>query len=345
MAHHRSPSERLPTGEPHLFPDRPAEGEVDRQTDDREVLASVIVPSRGGRRRLETLLAHLEAQDEARFEVVVVLDGDVDDSQGLLRERATSLAVQVVAFPENRGRSAALNAGMAAARGRVLVRCDDDLEPARGFVRRHLAAHDGPAAGVVGLYRNVFPDTAYARTYGRRADAAFRDAAYGVAPDTTWRYWAGNASVTRETAAQVGGYDEAFRAYGWEDVDWGFRLHRLGIPVVLDPGLETTHRLSATTAAGRVERAFFSGAARRQFVAKHELHELAPPRPHSAWTRTVALVARGLTESRSRRAGAMADTMAAVLPARAARTLVGLLVEAASEAGYHRGVVSDPAAV
>ncbi|HET6968181.1 MAG TPA: glycosyltransferase, partial [Ornithinibacter sp.] len=114
-----------------------------------EVLASVVVPSRGGRRRLETLLHCLEAQDEPRFEVVVVIDGDIDDSAGLLRARPTSLAVRVVTFPVNRGRSAALNAGLAAAQGGVLIRCDDDLEPAPDFVRLHVAAHDGREHGVV----------------------------------------------------------------------------------------------------------------------------------------------------------------------------------------------------
>ncbi|HET6968038.1 MAG TPA: glycosyltransferase family A protein [Ornithinibacter sp.] len=310
-----------------------------------EVLASVVVPSRGGRRRLETLLQCLEAQDEPRFEVVVVIDGDIDDSAGLLAERTSTVPVQVVTFPENRGRSAALNAGIATARGRVLVRCDDDLEPAPDFVRLHVAAHDGREHGVVGLYRNVFPDTAYARVYGRPADGSFRDAAYRDPADATWRYWAGNASVTRETADRVGGYDEAFRAYGWEDVDWGHRLHLLGVPVVLEPALETTHRLSAVTARSRVERAFFSGAARRQFVAKHGLSELAPRPPDSAWTRAVALVARGLTESRARRAGGWADAVARVLPPRVARRLVALLVEGASEAGYRRGSVTDPTAV
>ena len=309
------------------------------------VLVSVLVPTRGGRQRLTTLLGRLEAQDEQRFEVVVVIDGDVDDSEGMLRRRVTGVPLQVVTFPENRGRSAALNAGLAAARGRVLVRCDDDLEPGPDFVRRHLGAHEGREVGVVGLYRNTFPDTPYARAYGRHADEHFRDAAYRAPADATWRYWAGNASVTRETAELVGGYDEAFRAYGWEDVDWGLRLHRSGVPVVLDRALETTHRLSAVTARSRVERAFFSGAARRQFVAKHGMVDLVPPAPHSPWTRAVALVARGLSESRARSAGRAADALARVLPSRASRTLVGLLVEAASEAGYRRGSVADPTAV
>lgn len=228
--------------------------EIDRPP----VVASVVVPSRGGRHRLDTLLSCMEQQDESRFEVVIVIDGDIDDSQGFLAQRRTSVATQVVVLPENRGRSAALNAGIEIARGHVIIRCDDDLEPAPDFVRLHVACHSGPQRAAIGLYRNVFPDTPYARVYGRRADSQFREEADRTARDTQWRYWAGNVSVTRGTADRIGPYDLAFRAYGYEDVDWGRRLHDAGVPVVLVRELETTHRLSAVTAASRVERAFFS---------------------------------------------------------------------------------------
>ena len=307
--------------------------------------ASVVVPSRGGRARLDVLLSCLEAQDRSDFEVVVVVDGDVDGSTPFLAARATTVDVRTVTFPENRGRSAALNAGFATARGRVLIRCDDDLEPGPHFVSGHVDAHAGDPVGAVGLYRNVFPDTPYAVVYGRVADVRFRDDAYRVPAGQAWRYWAGNVSVTRETAERVGGYDESFRAYGWEDVDWGHRLHLLGVPVVLDPALETTHRLSAVTARSRVERAFYSGAARRQFVAKHDLPDLAPRAPHSAWGVAVRLVAAGLTEQGARRAGGLADRLAGWLPHRPARAVVALLVEGASDAGYRRGRVSDPRSV
>ena len=77
-----------------------------------------------------------------------------------------------------------------------------------------MRAHAGKRAGVVGLYRNVYPDTAYARIYGRDWDRRFRQEAYQVRADQLWRYWAGNVSVTRETWEEVGPYDTSFRAYG-----------------------------------------------------------------------------------------------------------------------------------
>ena len=123
----------------------------------------------------------------------------------------------------------------------------------------------------------------------------FRRDAYAVPPDATWRYWAGNVSVTRETWERVGPYDEAFRAYGWEDVDWGYRLAELGIPVVLEPSLETEHRdRRARRPPPRPQRAFYSGAARRS--PSRRKHHIAPrdATPAEPWERAVALVSAGL---------------------------------------------------
>lgn len=61
------------------------------------------------------LLNVLARQTLTDFEVVVVVDGDIDDTAGMLGRDYPH--VQVIVFPENRGRAAALSAGFAAARG------------------------------------------------------------------------------------------------------------------------------------------------------------------------------------------------------------------------------------
>lgn len=302
-------------------------------------LVSLVVPSRGGAARLSVLFDALRAQTRHDWEAVVVLDGDVDGSSAVVDRAAAELPVRYVAFDSNRGRSAALNAGFVGCRGDVLVRCDDDLVPGPDYVDRHASAHDGRSVGVVGLYRNVFPDTTYARVYGNRWDLQFRRDAYAVPPEATWRYWAGNVSVTRETWERVGPYDEAFRAYGWEDVDWGYRLTQLGIPVVLERSLETEHRIAATTTATRTQRAFYSGAARRRFEAKHHIVP-ADATPANLWERAVALVSAGLDEGRARQLGSLVDAGALVVPNRVAAKGVAMAIDAAARAGHRAGSTS-----
>ncbi|MBK9475376.1 MAG: glycosyltransferase [Tetrasphaera sp.] len=184
-------------------------------------VVSIVVPTRGGAERIPRLLRALRAQEACDWEAIFVLDGDIDDSAGVLAAQAADLPVRVVVFPENRGRAAALNAGFAAARGSVLVRCDDDVEPAPDFAAAHAALHADRRIGIVGPCRDVFEDTAYARAYGLPAERRVREHSYALAAEQGWRLWSGNVSVTREVYDEVGEYDTDFREYGWEDVDWG----------------------------------------------------------------------------------------------------------------------------
>ncbi len=100
----------------------------------------MVVPSRGGRERLPVLLKALEKQTVDDWEVVVVIDGDIDNSGDVLA-KFTHLPLTSLVLQENRGRVAALNAGFASAVGEVLIRADDDFEPAPGHIAAHVAAH------------------------------------------------------------------------------------------------------------------------------------------------------------------------------------------------------------
>jgi glycosyltransferase involved in cell wall biosynthesis len=305
----------------------------------------VVVPTRGGARRLPTLFDSLRQQTHADWEALIVVDGDVDGSADVVAEAAEDLPVRALVLPENRGRAAALNAGFEAAKGDVLLRCDDDLELAPQHLARHAAHHDRATepVGVIGMCRNVYTGGAYARAYGVRADARFRDAAYAAGPDDAWRYWAANVSVTAETWRRVGPYDERFRAYGWEDVDWGYRLHRLGIPVLIERDVEARHLGAASTTADRALRAYYSGAARHRFLAAHAgdgrlAGLLSPPvTGDGAWGRLVEAVAARATEARVRRAGARLDRITPLLPVPVAEKLVALLVEGSALAGHRAG--------
>lgn len=233
-------------------------------------VVSLIVPSFRGEQRLKVLFDALRRQRFAHpWEVIVVLDGVVDASDAVVAE-ATDLPLRVLRFDENRGRPAALNAGFAAARGEVLIRCDDDLEPRPSYLADHHLAHCGATpVGAVGLYRNVYGDTAFAQVYGHRYDASVRAGAYGGGLADPRYFWAGNCSVTRATYDEVGAYDERFRTYGWEDIDWGFRLADAGVSIVLDPRLETTHHAANADVVTRLRRAYASGIARVRFDDKH----------------------------------------------------------------------------
>lgn len=295
---------------------------------------SIVVPSRAGAARLPVLLHALERQSNPSWEAIVVLDGDIDGSEQVLAAYR-HLPVHAVVFPENRGRVSALNAGFEAAQGRILARCDDDLEPGPHYVARLIERHRREPVGVIGLPLNVFPDNDYVRVYGGPTDRQFRQDAYRRDPDTLWRLWGGNVSVTRESYDLVGPYDSDYRAYGWEDVDWGFRLYEAGVRIVLAPELATPHHAAAQSVESRAKRAFHSGAARKTFEAKHGTRHLPPalPAARSPWNTLVRAVGR-CDNARLTTVAERLDRQLGRLPAPLARKLVALTVESAAVSGY-----------
>ena len=306
------------------------------------------MPSYGGARRLPNLLDALRAQEtDLEWEVIIVLDGTPDDSREVVLSRYSDMPLRIEDLPRNRGRSGALNAGFAIAQGEVLIRCDDDLVPERDYVAAHAKWHImNKESAVIGLYRNVFPDTPYARAWGRHAEHSFRETVYGLHRDRAWRLWAGNCSLHRSMFDKVGPYDEAFHRYGWEDTDFGYRLLLAGATVRLDPALETIHRGPSTTTAIRVERAFRSGQAHARFVRKHGVDPDAGV-PDSrfkvtSWAALVRTAATGGSSNHYRAAGAAVDHVLPRLPVPVGRRLVGLTIEAAGLAGFrHHGLGTE----
>jgi hypothetical protein len=65
--------------------------------------------------------------------------------------------------------------------------------------------------------------------------------------DGSWKHDAGgfclttNYSIHRQHFENLGGFDEKFASAAWEDVSFGYRSQRLGIPCVFDPGAINFH--------------------------------------------------------------------------------------------------------
>ncbi len=297
---------------------------------------SVIVPSRGGAGRLPTLLQAFENQQTAaRFDVHVIVDGDIDKSEDVLKglkQEFPTVDLSWTVFPENRGRVAALNRGIEATSGEVIARCDDDLVPAADYIDIIATSHGEVVKGLVGLYLNRYPETPYSRAYGKPRDQMFREEAYHAPPSERWIYWHGNSSARREVMAEVGLYDPRFRKYGWEDVDYGYRLFRAGVPIELEPALETEHRVAATTTEIRALRALHAGTAKRAFLEKHGLAE--PPALRGIWGRAVAMASTLQSERILGHSARLVDRILPAAPSVVGEKAVAFLVESGGYSGF-----------
>jgi GT2 family glycosyltransferase len=306
--------------------------------------ASVIIPTYRGENRIGPLLEALTRQDyDGAWEVVVSIDGIVDDTRAVLDEYADRLTIRCVASRASRGVTHALNDGFAAATGWVLIRCDDDFTPGVDMVRRHVEWHRAEARiGVSCAYRDIEVTSEFGRAYGTEAARRRRAQWYAREPQDRWIDWAGHNSVTRNVWQELGGFDARFR-YG-QDSELGWRLKELGVQIVVDPALEIEHRGAPVTAANRIPRAFVAGASRRQFTLVHgESHSTAETEDRGSflargWRALTVATSRALrTESSYRRLGAVVERLLHLVPRAVGSRVVAWAVESAALAGEHFG--------
>ena len=174
---------------------------------------SVIIATKDRAALLDGALASLAGQEHApELETIVVDNGSTDDTRAV----AERYGVHYVFEPlPNRGK--ARNRGIAIATGSVILFIDDDVVLPPDFLAAHARAHDAslfPLA-VSGPIINV-------PSADDRPTPAFVN--YSAAFFCTC-----NVSVRAAPLAAVGGFDEQFDVYGWEDTELGVRLREIDV--------------------------------------------------------------------------------------------------------------------
>lgn len=178
---------------------------------------SVVIATKDRAAYVERALASFESQIGApSFEVLVVDNGSTDDTKGVV-ERASArgaIPVRYLYEPEpNRGK--ARNLGVRSASGYLVVFCDDDVQAPPGFLAAHEAAHHTSNLVVNGPILNV-------PSYDERPKPTLANASRAFLCTC-------NVSVPKHALDAVGGFDEDFHLYGWEDTELGVRLREAGM--------------------------------------------------------------------------------------------------------------------
>lgn len=217
-----------------------------------------------------TLLARVldacfeQTVDPNAYEVVLVNDGSTDATPEVIaraRERATCPFVVINQL--NSGLAKGRNAGIARASGERIIFIDDDVLPLPNFVQEHLRSHDrAPKATVRGGAINV---------------ESFDDL-----PVPIWSikdysgnfFWTTNVSVPLATIQEIGGFNESFSEYGWEDIDVGLRLRARGVRAIFNPRALVYH-YKPRPRSGNVEKMIAQARAQARTAV-----QLAAIHPH-----------------------------------------------------------------
>jgi glycosyltransferase involved in cell wall biosynthesis len=193
------------------------------------VKLSVVIPTRNKREPLARTLAALRRQTGAPepWEIIVVDDASDDGTDSLLAElsRQPASRLLVVSCPENVGRAAARNRGVRAASGTWVLFLDDDIVAPPGLLAaHHRLLETDPKHGTIGRVATdpAIVDAPHFHYIDGQGVAKIR-----AGPVPARYFVTQNAAVPREALLVVGGFDERFRAYGFEDAEIAFRLEEM----------------------------------------------------------------------------------------------------------------------
>ncbi len=255
---------------------------------------SVVIPTFDRLDALPEVLAALERQEKApEFEVLVVDDGSSDGTAQWLADRRFQVPLRVLR-QANRGPAAARNAGVEAARGRLVAFLGDDTVPAPGWLATHREAHrrrdDRASLAVIGYTAwhprlRLTPFLRYINEHGLQFGYALIEDPEDVPFNF---FYTSNLSLPR-ALLQAEPFSLAFPYPAWEDIELAYRLRGRGLKLVYEPGARVLHDHPTDLArfARRQEKAGYSA------VVFYRLHpELGaflgvgpggPPPPPPRW--------------------------------------------------------------
>lgn len=217
----------------------------------RSPAVSVVIPTWNGYELLRDALGSLRRQSLQGAEVVVVDNGSTDGTPERLA--AEYPEVTVLALPTNRGFAAAVNEGIRASSGEVVVLMNNDTVAEPGWLEALVrAVESAPDIGACASRMLIAAAPDRIDSAGDRM-GLFASAIGHGEPDgphfSTRREVltasAGAAAYRRSVLEEVGLFDERFFAY-FEDVDLGLRLRLAGYRCVYVPEARIHHVGSAT---------------------------------------------------------------------------------------------------
>jgi len=193
---------------------------------------TVLIPAYNEEKTIRATITSVLASDYPHLEVIVINDGSTDSTEAAIADFIRDDAIRYIAKP-NGGKASALNAGIEAAKGSVVIFTDADSiflpDTVKKMVRWFgdpsidaVCGNDSPLHPATAIQKFLTVTTHIGTGFVRRALSLLR-----CLPIITGNLGAIRTSVLRE----INGFKEIWG----EDLEITFRLYRHGRRIIFDP--------------------------------------------------------------------------------------------------------------
>lgn len=208
---------------------------------------SIVIPNYNGgdllKKNLPKIFAELKNFDLGKTEIIVVDDASTDDSVlflGSLKDHD----LKILLNEKNMGFSPTVNKGVKAANGEIIVLLNTDVYPKEGFLEPLLFHFKEKQVFAVGcLDESIEGEKTVSRGRGlgiwKRGFLVHRR---GEVDKTNTLWASGGSSAFRKTIWEsLGGFNELFAPFYWEDIDISYRALKSGYKVIFEPKSVVVH--------------------------------------------------------------------------------------------------------
>lgn len=200
------------------------------------VFFSVVIPTYNRQPILEKCLRALEMQQLSQpssvtnYEIVLVDDGSTDGTLDWLTEHKEEFPHVRWFQQDHAGPAAARNLGVEQALGDTIIFIDSDLVVLENFLQAH-------ANALMQGQEKLRSDRFF--TYGAVINTCnFNNPTaepYKVTDFSAAFFATGNVAIPKHWLKKAGLFDTSFQLYGWEDLELGVRLKKLGLTLIKCP--------------------------------------------------------------------------------------------------------------
>jgi GT2 family glycosyltransferase len=252
---------------------------------------SVVIPNYNGKdllaKNLPKVFDELKNFTEGKSEVIISDDASTDDSLSVLNELAKDHNIKVLLNEKNRGFAPTVNKGVKAASGEIIILLNTDIYPEKDFLEPLLAHFKEKQVFAVGcLDKSIEGERTVLRGRGLgQWQRGFLVHKRGEVDKTNTLWASGGSSAFRKAIwDKLGGLNELFTPFYWEDIDISYRALKSGYKIIFEPKSIVIHEHEKGAIKGKYTPAQVKTVAyRNQFIFVWENADLELILSHILW--------------------------------------------------------------
>lgn len=197
---------------------------------------SIVIPNYNGEELLKKNLPKLftAISEHKDYEIIVVDDGSKDGSVNFLK----SQNVIILKNSKNLGFSSTVNKGVKNAKSEIVFLLNSDAYPDKDFFKPILEDFKDPQVFAVGCLDKSLENgkvVLRGRGIGKWSKGFLVHSKGDINKRNTLWANGGSAAFRKSIWQKLGGFDEIYSPFYWEDIDISYRALKSGYKIIFDP--------------------------------------------------------------------------------------------------------------